>query len=381
MIVTIHGLSRLHPMGWLVSISTGFISSLRILDAAANRAREALRVIEDYLRFALDDRFLTEQCKGLRHELTGALECIPPEQRLAARDTQADVGTGLSTPAEAARADIATVLAASFARLQEALRSLEEFSKLINPAVAARLKQLRYSSYTLHRAVETTRRSSERWIDARLYVLLNGQPNASRFRELAEQLVAAGVHVLQLRDKRLPDRELLDRARLLREATAGSATVFVMNDRPDLAVLSRADGVHVGQDELSVKDARQIVGPDRLIGVSTHSIEQARQAVLDGADYIGVGPTFPSETKQFDQFPGVALLKAVSAELRLPAFAVGGITCTNLGAVIGAGFTRVAVGGAVVGAPDPPATAKALLAMLALSEAPGTDYHAGESGG
>ena len=80
-----------------------------------------------------------------------------------------------------------------------------------------------------------------------------------------------------------------------------------MNDRPDLAVLARADGVHVGQEELSVKDARSIVGPDMLVGVSTHSIEQARQAVLDGASYLGVGPTFPSGTKRFEQFPGVEL--------------------------------------------------------------------------
>ena len=102
-------------------------------------------------------------------------------------------------------------------------------------------------------------------------------------------------------------------------------TLFIINDRPDLAALARADGVHVGQEELSVKDARSIVGPETLVGVSTHSIEQARQAVLDGANYIGVGPTFPSGTKQFEQFPGVELLRAVAAEIRLPAFAIGGI--------------------------------------------------------
>ena len=104
---------------------------------------------------------------------------------------------------------------------------------------------------------------------------------------------------------------MLDRARLLaRTDGRNRETLFIVNDRPDLAALARADGVHVGQEELSVKDARSIVGPEMLVGVSTHSIEQARQAVLDGANYIGVGPTFPSGTKQFEQFPGVELLRA-----------------------------------------------------------------------
>ena len=100
-----------------------------------------------------------------------------------------------------------------------------------------------------------------------------------------------------------------------------------MNDRPDIARLAGADGVHVGQEELSVKEARTIVGPDALVGRSTHSLEQAREAVLDGANYIGVGPVFPSTTKQFAEFPGLELLRAVSAEIRLPAFAIGGIDC------------------------------------------------------
>ena len=102
-----------------------------------------------------------------------------------------------------------------------------------------------------------------------------------------------------------------------------------------------------------MKDARSIVGPDAPVGVSTHSIEQARQAVLDGANYLGVGPTFPSGTKVFDHFPGLELLRAVSAEIRLPAFAIGGITRENLGQVLSAGFTRVAVSGAVLNAKDP----------------------------
>ena len=181
---------------------------------------------------------------------------------------------------------------------------------------------------------------------------------------MAQSLVAAGVHVLQLRDKRLDDRNLLNRARVLREVATEGNAIFIMNDRPDLAALSRADGVHVGQEELCVKDARSIVGTEALVGVSTHSVHQARQAVLDGADYIGVGPVFPSETKQFEQFPGVELVREVAAEIRLPAFAIGGIGLDTLPRVLDAGLRRVAVGAAISNSSDPAAAVRAFLDAL-----------------
>lgn len=337
---------------------------LRVVDAAANRAREGLRVVEDYVRFVLDDRHLTDRTKRLRHELTATLARIAVSHRLAARETRADVGTRLTTPSERRRDDTAAVLAANFTRLQEALRSLEEFGKLLDPDLAAALEQLRYRAYTLHRAVEITRTSLERLGRARLYVLIDGRSSPETFAALARSLVDAGVDVIQLRDKQLDDRRLLERARLLREATRSSDTLLIINDRPDLAALAGADGVHVGQEEVSVKDARSIIGPDALIGVSTHSIEQARQAVLDGANYLGAGPTFPSGTKRFERFPGLELLRAVAAEIRLPAFAIGGIDRRNLPQVLATGICRVAVSGAVTTASDPAAAANELLAAL-----------------
>jgi thiamine-phosphate pyrophosphorylase len=344
--------------------NTDQIHSLRVIDAAGNRAREGLRVVEDYLRFVLDDRFLTGQLKDLRHELAAVLSRFPLGERLAARETQADVGTAITTGAERRRDEIGQVLAANFTRLQEALRSLEEFAKLLDADASDRLKQLRYRTYTLQRAVELTRASLSRLAAARLYVLLDGRASLDEFKTLAHSLVEAGVHVIQLRDKRLDDRQLLERAAALREITRAAGVLFIMNDRPDLAAIAQADGVHVGQGDVSVKAVRTIVGPDALVGVSTHSIEQARQAVLDGANYIGVGPTFPSDTKHFDQFPGLDLLRAVAAEIRLPAFAIGGISPGNVADVLQTGIRRIAVSGAVLGAADPAATARHLSQQL-----------------
>ena len=340
------------------------VAVLRILDAAANRAGEALRVVEDYVRFVLDDRRLTEECKRMRHDLTSTLAALPESQRLAARDTVGDVGTAVSTSAEYQRRDAADVAGANLRRLQESLRSLEEFSKLIDPTIAARCEQLRYRSYTLHRAVLGRDARRAQMAAARLYVLIDGGPDLAAFDTLAASLIGAGVDVIQLRDKRLDDRSLLARAHALRRLTRGTRTLFVMNDRADLASAADADGVHVGQEELGVAEARRIVGPGKLIGVSTHSIDQARRAVADGADYIGVGPTFPGPTKEFAEFPGLPLLRAVAAEISLPAFAIGGITAANLGEVLATGMSRVAVSSAVAGAADPAAAARELRGRL-----------------
>lgn len=140
--------------------------------------------------------------------------------------------------------------------------------------------------------------------------------------------------------------------------------LFIVNDRPDIARLVGADGVHLGQDDLPVADARRIVGPDTLIGVSTHSVAQVRKAVLDGADYLGVGPTFPSRTKAFDAFPGLAFVREAAAETSLPAFALGGIGPDNVQDVVAAGLRRVAVSSTIAAADDPEAVARVLRAAL-----------------
>ncbi len=342
----------------------------RILDANANRAAEGMRVVEEYARFVLDDPHLTRLAKALRHDLAAALDDLPGEFRLTMRDTSRDVGTAITTPAEGERRSTADVVTAAWKRVEQALRCLEEYGKLVSPPTAARIEALRYRAYGLEKSLATTGRSLDRLAEARLYILLDGGETLTDFTHRAAALIAAGAPIVQLRDKRLDDCTLLERARRLHEMTAGTATLFIMNDRPDLALLARADGVHVGQEELSVKDARAIVGPRALVGVSTHSLEQAQAAVLDGADYVGVGPTFPSATKEFAAFPGLDLLRAVSREVRLPAFAIGGITLERWPQVRDAGFARVAVSAAVHQAADPAAAVQAWLARLTASEPP-----------
>jgi len=340
------------------------IDTARILDASANRAREALRVVEDYCRFVLDDRFLSGELKGLRHDLTAILSELPPGLLLEGRETLRDVGTTLATGPEQERHSLLAVIQANLKRLQEALRSLEEYGKLRGPALGQALEALRYRSYTLERALLLGTTARARLADARLYVLLTASQCTLGLGRTIREAADGGAQVFQLREKAVPDRELLARALEVRRLTRAAGVAFIMNDRPDLARLAEADGVHVGQDELPVKEARRVLGPDTLVGVSTHNLDQVRQAVLDGASYLGVGPTFPSATKAFTDFAGLDFVRQATAETSLPTFVIGGVTLQNLEAVLATGARRVAVGNAICQSETPGAVAAAMRRML-----------------
>lgn len=340
------------------------IAAGRILDANANRAREALRVIEDYCRFALDDALLSRQAKQLRHDLTETLEALPTKHLVEARDTPGDVGTSITTDLEQHRHSLTAVVQANLKRLQEALRSLEEYGKLASPALGRALEQLRYRVYTLEQALVVGAGARQRLADARLYVLLSGAGCTAALDWTIREAAAGGAQVFQLREKDLPDSALLERARQVRRWTREAGVLFIMNDRPDIARLAEADGVHVGQDELPVRDVRRIVGPEALIGISTHDLEQVRRAVLDGANYLGIGPTFPSGTKTFADFPGLDFVRRAATETSLPAFIIGGVTRDTINAAVAAGARRVAVSQAICRADDPRAAAAELRRAL-----------------
>lgn len=339
----------------------------RILDAAENRAREGLRTIEDYVRFTLDDGHLTNCLKEARHGLRVIFNELQVESRLAFRETLQDVGTALEAETELSRANLASICQANFKRVQEALRSLEEFVKLVSPDAARSLKQLRYRCYTLEKSISATEVGRAHLASAPLCVLVDGRASREEFCDLCRRLVRSGVPVIQLREKKLCDRELLDRALALKEIVEGTPTLAIMNDRPDLAQIAKLAGVHLGQDDLSVHSARQIVGSNTLIGVSTHSLAQAHAAVMQGANYIGMGPMFSSRTKNFPahEIQGPELARQIRGEISLPAFAIGGITTENLPQLMDAGVLQIAVSSSIVDDPRPEQAAGRFLAILA----------------
>jgi len=342
---------------------SGSGSILRIIDANANRAREALRVLEDYARFVLNSPSLSADLKASRHDLTAALLPILADAILH-RDTTGDVGTINKTAAEFAREDIAHVVTAAGKRFGEAIRCLEEFAKTTDPAIAAKLESIRYRFYGVEQTLALTlrsRHSANRFGTVRLYVLITQAHCAGRpWQFVAEQAIAGGADCLQLREKDLDAGELLIRAREFVALCRQHSVISIINDRVDVALVADADGVHVGQTDLPTRDARRIIGRPKIIGVSTHCLDHARQAVLDGADYIGVGPVFRSATKVRDILPGLEYARQVATEIIIPAVAIAGVNADNIAQVMSTGLRAVAVTAAVTEQPDVAGAARQL---------------------
>lgn len=368
---------------------------LRAVDACLNRAREGLRVLEDCARFVWNAGDLCTELKSLRHELANAeqqLRSTLPVARslLHARNTPGDVGTAVTDPRERSRGSLQQLVLANARRVQESLRSLEEFGKLLDPDFAAVMKQLRYRSYTSEQQFAAlnaqppavslqpkqvspqfdvggpTDQRLQRLQSAVIYVLITESQCRLPWLEAAEQALLGGADVLQLREKQLTDRELLHRARMLSQLCRRYDALFIMNDRPDLALATDADGVHVGQEELTVSDIRHLPGWRGLIGVSTHSVQQLQHAYAEGADYVGVGPVFPSSTKVFDDFPGLAFVQQAAAAAAVPWFPIGGINAERLPELLVAGARRIAVTAAITQSTDPAETTRAFRKLIDL---------------
>jgi thiamine-phosphate pyrophosphorylase len=332
----------------------------RILDANLNRSREALRVVEEFARFRLDCAALAETVKELRHDLRAAADHLPARQLLAARDTPGDVGTQLSTPAELQRRDALDVLRAALKRLPESLRVLEEYAKTISPESSAAFEQLRYRSYTLEKSFTAVLEPDARLVRLRLYVLVTTALCRRPVLETVEAVLAGGADAVQLREKEMDAADLLKLARPVVELCRKAGAISIINDRPDIARAAGADGVHVGQGDLDVRACRQMLGASAIVGVSTHSVAMARAALEAGADYIGVGPIFPSTTKRRDFVLGPAGLKDICTAVPLPTVAIAGITLENVDKVLSAAPTAVAVCRDIIAADDPQARAAAI---------------------
>jgi thiamine-phosphate pyrophosphorylase len=202
-------------------------------------------------------------------------------------------------------------------------------------------------------------------MDPSLYVILDRAIARGRdLGALLEAVIAGGCRMVQLREKEWPSGRLWPLAERLRERCHKAGVTFIVNDRVDLAVALGADGVHLGQDDLPPAHARPLLRPGMILGLSTHSVEQARLARDAGADYVAVGSMFPTTTKSDFQLVGPALVRRVRAELRVPLIGIGGITADNLPEVIRAGADGVAVISAVGAAADPAAATRRLLQAI-----------------
>jgi len=336
----------------------------RLIDANLDRAREGLRVLEDWCRFALGRSDLVARCKDLRQRLGRHHH----DHWKLARHTASDASNGMAHPAQAERLLPGQVLAANAGRVQEALRVLEEFGRGADPALAQEAAAIRYRLYDLEvdllRALAGPGERRRRLAACHLYLVTSP---VEGLEAMVTAALVGGVRLVQYRAKEgsdLDDRRRLEQALALRERCAAHGALFLVNDRIDIALAVEADGVHLGQGDLPPALARRLLGPERLIGRSTHCLDQLRQAVSDGCDYVGVGPVNATPTKPGREPVGLDYVREAARESPIPFFAIGGIDRERVAAVRAAGAARVAVVRAITEAADPAAAAAELLQAM-----------------
>ncbi len=333
----------------------------RIIDANFNRGREAARVVEEFCRFALDCAPLAGRAKQLRHELSSQMAMLDGGQLTASRDTVGDIGCGLEVQGQLKRANLQDCLSAACKRLTEALRVLAETSQTIDADIAKRFEQLRYTCYTLEKDIINLAIPAEKFKSVRLYVILSEQ-RSDDIISLSKDCIAGGADCLQLRAKNISDMQYLAVAKELVRICKDSGVISIINDRVDIAVACDADGVHLGQNDLSIAEASKMQLKPLIFGTSTHSMPELQQALTEQPHYVGLGSIFPSNTKEDVEVVGVDYITDAAKMLAgtsVRSVAIGGITVENMDKVLTAGAEAVAISSAVTKADDPKAMCRA----------------------
>ena len=337
---------------------------LRLMDAAANRGREALRCLEDTARFILADGTAAAEFKSIRHALVAALRPLGLSDAVACRDIETDVGKDTKTSGQLELKNHAEMVDAAFGRAGEALRSLEEVARTMDIPTSMQIESLRYRLYAAARAVQMASRQVGRLPPTILCVLITEALCRRNWIETLDAVLDGGADMVQLREKDIDGGELLIRGRLLVDRCRRHNCVPIINDRFDVALACGA-GVHVGQSDLPCVELRKLAPADMIIGVSTSRMEEARAAVRAGASYIGIGPMFESRTKIKPRLAGIEYARQIAAEnLPIPALAISGITVDNIEPLVAAGVRSIAVSSAVISSEDPAAACRALRRAL-----------------
>lgn len=335
-------------------------SIYRIIDVNFNRAREATRMIEEFCRFSLNSKPLSSRAKEIRHQLCAAIGHLDGDTLLANRDSQTDVGRGLVIEAQHKRGDIKDCFVAACKRLTEALRVLSEVSQTFVPDVAASIENLRFEVYTLEKDASLALNAHDKYKNVRLYVLITVAygDTVTKITELALKCIAGGADCIQVRVKGLNDCESLVISKAVVGLCRDGGVLSIVNDRVDIASLNGADGVHFGQGDLTVAQGRSLQVSPLVFGYSTHSVDQLNEAIDSGADYVGVGPVFATDTKPHEKVAGLDYVKQAARILDQSGVghaAIGGITLDNVEQVLAAGARTIAVCSAVTDSDDPEA--------------------------
>ena len=332
----------------------------RLIDANLDRAREGLRVIEDWCRFSLNRGDLVLKIKDWRHQLSSHHH----EFYKQARSTSTDQGALLDHPEQRHRTTSDEIIAANCSRVQEALRVLEEFARTSDPDLATTAAKIRYKIYGLEITLLKSNiriNRIRRLQESNLYLITNSQQD---LLQTISSSLSAGIRMIQYRCKSLNDQEKVNEAQALSNLCKEQNVLLIINDRIDIALAVDADGVHLGQGDIPTTIARKLLGENRIIGRSTHSLEDLNKAHQENCDYIGVGPAFPSRNKKQTKPIGISYLAEIYRKSHLPCFAIGGINTSNISELTQKGVKRIAVIDAIMNSDNPSVATHHLLKKL-----------------
>jgi len=316
-----------------------------VIDANINRGIEGIRVCEDIFRFSVKNPFSIE-FKNLRHKIKLLIKDIPSALLLGARDIKSDEQKFVNTASEMIRGSVKDIFRSNIRRAIESSRVIEEFSKSIHPDMAAGFQEIRFALYDLEKTGWLILEKSLMMQKFRysLYAIIDsGFVKPENMEETSKILTGSGADLIQLRMKDVPDKIFLSVAEKISRICRGADSLFIVNDRVDIAMLSGAHGVHVGQDDIPVPMVRSISGESLIVGISTCSVQEA--SADSDADYIAVGPVFQTSSKDGSVLEGIGVdtVRKICGITDKPVVAIGGISVINAGLLIDAGVSSLSV--------------------------------------
>jgi thiamine-phosphate pyrophosphorylase len=327
----------------------------RIIDANFNRAREGLRIAEEFCRFALNNEKLSSRCKQIRHQLSAAVSSLGTQRLVTARDTKNDVGYGIKIAEQMKRANLEECVTAGFARTTEALRVLAETAATVDSTISDTFEQLRYDCYILEKDVALFGFPALRFRNVRLYVIITVE-DCSDALAIAKAAAENGADCLQLRAKTLTDAGLFALAKRFVDLCKHHNVISIINDRVDIAVAAQADGIHLGQNDLPIEEIRKCQLKPLITGISTHSMAELKKALEQMPHYVGLGSVFSTNTKQQVKIAGLDYIAKAIQFLKdkpVEAVAIGGINLETIEKVLQTGARRIAVSSCICKAENP----------------------------
>jgi len=321
---------------------------LRIIDANFNRTREGLRVIEEAIRFVYQNEKILKEIRKIRHEISVKIfKFFPPEKLKSSRFIREDKGKSLDIKK---KINFKKVVETNFLRVEESLRCLEEYSKIINSDAFGFFHNIRFKIYEMEKKI-ITYLSRKKIKVPFVYVILNLKEKDENFLKFVKEVLDGKPDIIQLRYKGENIKYFLETAKKLKKIMPDEI-IYIINDRVDIGFLSESDGVHLGQNDINIEDARKLI-PEKILGISVSNFEEVKKVKNKDIDYIAVGSIFKSPTKPEKKIVGTGIFKKIKEDISIPVVGIGGINIENAEKVIEEGADGIAVISAVENAEHP----------------------------